>query len=183
MNILFFGDRLTAGYGLSNPATESFPALIKKKIDDENLQYKILNGGQSGDTSAGGLNRINYWINQPIHTFVLELGINDIIRGITPTTTIKNLQSIINKVRLKYPEVKIAVMGMEIPTFIPGLFGNQFKAIFKKLSEDNKTVLVPFFLDGVAGHAHLNLNDGLHPSAEGYKIIANNVWPILKKLL
>ncbi len=183
MNILFFGDSLTAGYGLSDPSAESFPALIQKKIDDENLPYKIINGGQSGDTSAGGLNRINYWINQPIHVFVLELGINDIIRGITPITTIKNLQSIINRVKTKYPNVKIVLMGMEIPTFIPGLFGNQFKAIFRKLSDDNKIALVPFFLEGVAGHTHLNLKDGLHPSAEGYKIIANNVWPTIKKLL
>lgn len=183
MNILFFGNSLTAGYGLGDATSESFPALIQQKINAEKLDYKMINAGVSGDTSAGGLNRINYWINQPIHVFVLELGVNDIIRGISPQVTSKNLQGIINRVKSKYPEVKMALMGMEIPAFIPGLFAAQFRTIFRHLAEKNQMAFVPFFLEGVAGQAHLNLRDGLHPSAEGYRIIAEKVWPVIRTIL
>jgi acyl-CoA thioesterase-1 len=183
MNILFFGDSLTAGYGLNNTSSESFPGLIQQKIHAEQLDYQIINAGLSGDTSSGGLSRIDYWISQPIHIFVLELGVNDIIRGISPAVTKKNLQIIIDKVKNKYPIVKMALMGMEIPAFIPGPYGEQFRGIFRQLADANKMAFVPFFLEGVAGHAHLNLKDGLHPSAAGYRIIADTVWPTIRKLL
>lgn len=182
-NILFFGDSLTAGYGLKDVKNESLPALIQQKIDGAGLIYHVINGGVSGDTASGGLYRLDYWINRPIAVFVLELGINDIIRGIPPQTTAYNLQTIIDRVKQRHPHVKIALMGMEIPAFIPGAFAAQFKAIFRKLSETNNTAFVPFYLQDVAGVAHLNLPDRLHPNAEGYKIIANNVWPVIKKLL
>src|ERR1700749_4861233 len=109
-NILFFGDSLTAGYGLANVSAESFPALIEAKINAEKLNYRVINAGVSGDTSAGGLTRIDYWLSQPVAVFVLELGINDIMRGIPPQTTLKNLQAIITKVKTKYPDVKMALM-------------------------------------------------------------------------
>jgi len=182
-NILFFGDSLTAGYGLKDAKTESLPALIQQRIHTANLAYHVINGGVSGDTTSGGLYRLDYWINRPIALFVLELGINDIIRGIPPQTTANNLQTIINRVQQKHPGVKIALMGMEIPVFIPGAFAAQFKAIFHKLAETNSTAFVPFYLQDVAGIAHLNLPDRLHPNAEGYKVIANNVWPVIKGLL
>lgn len=182
-NILFFGDSLTAGYGLNNAKTESLPALIQQRILSENLAYHVINGGLSGDTSSGGLYRLDYWINRPITVFVLELGINDIIRGIPPQTTANNLQTIIDKVKQKHPDVKIALMGMEIPAFIPGAFAAQFKAIFRKLAETNNIAFVPFYLQDVAGIANLNLPDRLHPNAEGYKIIANNIWPVIKGVL
>jgi len=111
-NILFFGNSLTAGFGLRNAETESFPALIGQKINAAHLDYRIINAGLSGDTSTGGLNRINYWISQYIEVFVLELGINDIIRGIRPQTTLGNLQAITDKVKIKYPGVKMGLMGM-----------------------------------------------------------------------
>jgi acyl-CoA thioesterase-1 len=182
-NILFFGDSLTAGYGLKDVKTESLPALIQQRIHSANLAYHVINGGLSGDTTSGGLYRLDYWINRPIAVFVLELGINDIIRGIPPQTTANNLQTIIDRVNQKHPGVKIALMGMEIPAFIPGAFAAQFKAIFRKLAETNNTVFVPFYLQDVAGIAHLNLPDRLHPNADGYKVIANNVWPAIKGLL
>ncbi|WP_428329885.1 arylesterase [Mucilaginibacter sp.] len=181
--ILFFGDSLTAGYGLRNTAAESFPALIGQKITDEKLNYSIINAGLSGDTSAGGLRRIDYWLSQPISIFVLELGINDIIRGIAPQTTLNNLQAIIDKVKAKYPGVKFALMGMQIPAFINATAAKQFGDIYTTLANNNQMALVPFFLDGVAGKPHLNLPDKLHPSAEGYKIIAANVWPVIQKLI
>ncbi|MDN3549107.1 arylesterase [Mucilaginibacter aquaedulcis] len=182
-NILFFGDSLTAGYGLKDAKTESLPALIQQKINTAQLPYHVINGGLSGDTSAGGLLRLDYWTNRPINVFVLELGINDIIRGISPQTTHKNLQAIINKVKLKFPAIKLALMGMEIPAFIPGAFAAEFRAIFRKLADTNQMAFVPFYLADVAGKPHLNLPDMLHPSADGYRIMANNVWPTLRPLL
>ena len=185
-NILFFGDSLTAGYGLSDAERESFPALIQKKIDAASLPYQVINAGVSGDTTAGGLARLDYWLNRPVDVFVLELGINDIMRGIPLPITYGNLQSIIDGVKAKYPEAKMALMGMEIPAFIPGVpvdFAETFRTLFKNLSVENQMVFVPFFLEGVVGEHRLNLPDGLHPSAAGYKIIANKIWPALKPLL
>lgn len=182
-NILFFGDSLTAGYGLGNVDNESFPALIGQKIKEAGLDYKVTNAGLSGDTSAGGLSRLDYWLNQPIQVFILELGINDILRGIPPSRTFSNLDAIIKKVRSKYPDVKLALMGMEIPSFIPGAFAAEFRSIFRRLADAHQMVFVPFFLEGVAGLAHLNMKDGLHPSAQGYSIIAEKVWPVIKPLL
>ncbi len=182
-NILFFGDSLTAGYGLSNAASESFPALIQQKINTEKLPYNIINAGVSGDTSAGGLNRIDYWLSRHVDVFVLELGINDIMRGIMPQTTARNLQSIITKVKTKYPQEKMALMGMEIPLLMQAGFAEQFLAIYRKLAADNQMAFVPFFLKGVAGVGHLNQRDRIHPTAEGYRIVADNVWPILRPLL
>ena len=182
-NILFFGDSLTAGYGLANVSDESFPALIGGKIRAAGLNYTIINAGLSGDTSAGGLARIDYWLSQKVDVFILELGINDILRGIPPSKTLINLQLIIDKVKSKYPDVKLALMGMEIPAFIPGAFAAEFRAIFRKLADANQMVFVPFFLEGVAGMAHLNLKDGLHPSVEGYRIITERVWPVIEPML
>ena len=182
-NILFFGDSLTAGYGLDNVDNESFPSLIGQKIKAARLNYTIRNAGLSGDTSSGGLARLEYWISQPVHVFILELGINDILRGIPPSRTFANLQAIIDRVQVKYPNVKLALMGMEIPSSIPGAFAGEFRAIFRRLAEANNMAFVPFFLEGVAGLAHLNMKDGLHPSAEGYRIIAEKVWPTIESLL
>jgi acyl-CoA thioesterase-1 len=182
-NILFFGDSLTAGYGLVNAATESFPALIQNKIDADKLDYKIINAGLSGDTTKGGLSRLNYWLSQPIDVFILELGINDAIRNVANTTIQNNLQLIIDQVRAKFPDIKIALMGMQLPNFVPGSRIADFRAIFAALADKNQLAFVPFFLEGVAGKKHLNLRDGLHPSAEGYKIIADKVWPVIKGLL
>ena len=182
-NILFFGDSLTAGYGLQNTSTQSYPALIQQKIKDEELVAHVINAGLSGDTSGGGLNRLDYWLSQQVNVFVLELGINDIIRGLSPQTTKKNLQNIIDKVKGKYPKVQIALMGMHIPVFIPSPFAAQLNGIYPELATNNQTAFVPFFLEGVAGKAHLNLPDRLHPSAEGYKVIADKVWPVIRKLI
>jgi len=182
-NILCFGDSLTAGYGLRNKDKEAYPALIQQKLNDLKLNYQVINAGLSGDTSAGGLNRLDYWLSQPISVFVLELGINDIIRGIPPATTLKNLQAIVHKIKARYPDVKLALMGMQIPAFIHSPVAAQFKEIFTTLARDNRMALLPFFLDGVAGIAQLNLPDHLHPNAEGYKVIAGKVWPVIEQLL
>jgi len=181
--ILFFGDSLTAGYGLANVSFDSLPALLQQKIDQEKLSFSITNAGISGDTTAGGLQRIDLLLHQPIDVFVLELGANDILRGIAPKTSLKNLQGIVDKVTAKYPAAKLLLLGMELPAWIPGLVVAEFSAIFRQIAEANKMKLVPFFLDGVAGVKHLNLQDGIHPTAAGYKVIADTVWPSLKELL
>jgi acyl-CoA thioesterase I len=181
--IVFFGDSLTAGFGLKSPATESFPGLIQEKIRAENLPYEIVNAGISGDTSSGGLGRLEYWIAAPLDIFILELGINDVIRGLPVSSTFLNLDTILRKVRAKHPACKLAVMGMEIPNNLSPLKFDEFRAIFKKLATQYEAAFVPFFLDGVAGVSNLNLPDGLHPSKKGYEIIATNVWPVLRELM
>jgi acyl-CoA thioesterase-1 len=181
--ILFFGDSLTAGYGLQNVSLESLPALLQAKIIEEHLEYKVINAGVSGETTAGGLQRIDLLLHQPIDVFVLELGANDILRGLSTQKTQENLQSIVTKVKATYPNVKMLLLGMEIPLWIPGSLAASFRNIFRKIATDNNMALVPFLLDGIAGVANLNLNDGIHPSAAGYKVISKQVWPVLKTLL
>ena len=181
--ILFFGDSLTAGYGLANVSLDSLPALLQQRVNEDGLLYHITNAGISGDTTAGGLQRIDLLLHQPIDIFVLELGANDILRGIPPTTSFKNLQGIVDKVKSKHPRAKFLLLGMQLPAWIPGLVVAEFRGMFRRLADANGMTLVPFFLDGVAGVKHLNLQDGIHPTAEGYKIIAERIWPVLKSLL
>jgi acyl-CoA thioesterase-1 len=182
-NIIFFGDSLTAGYGLVSAQTEAVPALIQQKIDAAGLDYKTINAGLSGDTTHGGLSRLDYWLSRPVAVFVLELGINDAIRGVPATTAKQNLQQIIDRVKAKYPEVKIVLMGMQLPKFLAGSRAEAFSTIFVDIARQNQLAFVPFYLEGVAGKRQLNLQDGLHPSAEGYKIIAGNIWPVIQSLL
>ncbi len=182
-NILFFGDSLTAGYGLVNVTLESLPALIQGYITQEKLPYHVINAGVSGETSAGGLVRINLLLHQPIDVFILELGANDILRGIPPQTTAANLQAIVNKVKAKHPQAKLVMLGMELPGWIPGQFAAAFRLVFSQVAQANQMTFVPFLLDGVAGIAHLNLHDGLHPTATGYQVIAQKIWPVLQPLL
>lgn len=182
-NILFFGDSLTAGYGLSNVSVESLPALLQSQITAAGLDYKVINAGVSGETSAGGLTRIDLFLNQQIDVFVLELGANDILRGIQPQKTAANLQGIIDKVKARYPEARMLLLGMELPAWIPGTLVADFRKIFSQVAHGNHMALVPFMLDGVAGLKHLNLHDGIHPTAEGYRIIAKKIWPVLQRII
>lgn len=180
-NILFFGTSLTAGYGLD--PSEAFPALIQNKIDSLNLPYKVINGGLSGETSAAGKSRIDWLLKQPIDIFVLELGANDGLRGIAVNETTKNLQAIIDQVKAKYPNVKMVMAGMQVPPNMGNTYANDFKAIFPKLAEKNDMVLIPFLLDKVGGVPELNQADGIHPTAAGDRILAENVWVKLKGML
>lgn len=177
-NILFFGTSLTAGYGLD--PIEAYPALIQQKIDSLNLPYKVINGGLSGETSAAGKSRIDWLLKQPVSVFVLELGANDGLRGIAIKETIANLQAIIDKVKAKNPDVKLVMEGMQMPPNMGETYTTEFKAIFKDLAEKNDMVYVPFLLEGVGGVPKLNQGDGIHPTAEGHQILAENVWMVLK---
>jgi acyl-CoA thioesterase-1 len=179
--ILFFGDSLTAGYGLSTE--EAFPALVEKLLTKDGKTVKVINGGLSGETTAGGLSRIDWTLRQPIDVFVLELGANDGLRGLPLEQTKKNLQAIIDKVRVKYPKVKIVVVGMMVPPNMGNDYTTQFNNIFPAIAKKNKTTLMPFLLEGVAGNEKLNLPDGIHPNIEGHKIVAGNVYKIIAPLL
>jgi acyl-CoA thioesterase-1 len=178
--ILFFGDSLTAGYGLDDPATEAYPALVQDKIDSAKLPYKVINGGLSGETSAGGKGRISWLLKQKIDIFILELGANDGLRGIPTTETAKNLQAIVDSVKTKYPKAKLILEGMMVPPNMGADYANAFKAVFPDLAKKNDMTMVPFLLQNVAGIKELNQADGIHPTAKGAKIVANNVWGVLK---
>ena len=179
--ILFFGNSLTAGYGLS--PEEAFPALVEKQFNKNGKPCKVVNAGLSGETSAGGLSRIDWILRQRVDVFVLELGANDGLRGLPIEQTNKNLQTIIGKVRAKYPKVKIVITGMMVPPNMGDDYTTQFKAIFPALVKKNNATLIPFLLEGVAGIEKLNLPDGIHPNIEGHKIVAGNVMKVLNPLL
>jgi acyl-CoA thioesterase-1 len=181
--VLFFGDSLTAGYGLDDPANDSYPSVVQEKIKAANLPYTVVNAGNSGETSAGGLARIDWVLKQKVDVFVLELGANDGLRGIPVSETTKDLQAIINKVKAKYPNAKLVITGMQIPPSMGTAYAKDFKDIFPKLAAKNNMTLVPFLLDKVGGMAKLNQADGIHPTKEGAKIVADNVWTVLKGVL
>ncbi|MFC4212780.1 arylesterase [Pedobacter lithocola] len=180
-NILFFGTSLTAGYGLD--PTEAYPALIQNRIDSLKMPYKVINGGLSGETSAGGKGRIDWLLKQKVDVFVLELGSNDGLRGVPVAETTKNLQFIIDRVEAKYPDAKLVMAGMQMPPSMGKKYTTDFKDMFPQLAKKNNMSLIPFLLEHVGGVAKLNQADGIHPTAEGDKILANNVWAVLKPLL
>ena len=179
--IIFFGNSITAGYGLD--LSEAFPARIQEKIDSMNVPYKVVNAGVSGETSSGGRSRIDWILKQQVDIFVLELGGNDGLRGIPISETKKNLQTIIDKVKAKNPAAKIIIAGMQIPPNMGKKYTSAFRSMYPDLAKQNNISLVPFILEGVGGKAELNLEDGIHPTAEGHRILANNVWSVLQDLL
>lgn len=179
--ILFFGDSLTAGYGLSTE--EAFPALTERLLSKSGDNVKVVNAGLSGETSAGGLSRIDWILRQPIDIFVLELGANDGLRGLPLDQTRKNLQAIIDKVKVKYPQTKFVMAGMMVPPNMGKEYATEFKKIYPELAKKNKATLIPFILEDVGGIEKLNQADGIHPNVEGHKIIARNISKILRPLL
>jgi acyl-CoA thioesterase I len=179
--ILFLGDSITAGYGLD--PSQAYPALIQEKIDAKRWQFKVVNAGQSGDTSAGGLSRMDWLLRSPVDVLVLALGVNDGLRGLPVETTKKNLQAIIDRTRAKYPAAKIVLAGMMVPPNMGRDYGQKFEAIFRDVAKKNQAALIPFVLEGVGGVRDLNLSDGIHPSAKGQEIVAANVWKVLEPVL
>jgi acyl-CoA thioesterase I len=179
--ILFFGDSLTAGYGLT--VEQAFPALIEQDLNQKGKNVKVINAGLSGETSAGGLSRIDWILRQPIDLFVLELGANDGLRGVPLEETRKNLQAIVDKVKAKNPKVKLVVARMLVPPNMGKTYSDEFQKIFPELSKKNNATLIPFLLEGVAGIEKLNQADGIHPTEEGHKIVAKRVVKSLIGLL
>lgn len=179
--IVFYGNSLTAGYGVD--PSESFPSIVQDKIDSLQLPYKVINAGVSGETTAGGRSRIDWILRQPVNIFVLELGGNDGLRGIPIAETSKNLQAIIDRVREKYPEAKIILAGMQVPPNMGRNYATQFRVVFEQLAAKNKVELIPFLLENVGGIASLNQGDGIHPNQQGHRIVAENVWKVLQQML
>lgn len=179
--IIFFGNSITAGYGLE--MNQAFPALIQEKIDSLGLPYQVVNAGLSGETTASGNSRVEWVLQNDVDIFVLELGGNDGLRGISTEETRKNLLEIIEKVRAENPDVKVVIAGMQIPPNMGEEYTSKFRKIFPAVAEQKNTKLIPFLLKDVGGIQELNQPDGIHPTAEGHKIVAENVWETLQPML
>lgn len=180
--ILCFGDSITAGYGLED-SNDAFPAVLQTKIDSIGLDYTIINSGLSGETTAGGKSRLGWIMNQPIDIFLLELGANDGLRGIPLAETRANLQAIIDQVRKESPDTKLILAGMQLPPNMGQDYTNEFRNVFADLATQNNLAFIPFILKDVGGFVELNQNDGIHPTVEGHKIVAQTVWEVLQPML
>jgi acyl-CoA thioesterase-1 len=179
--VLFLGDSLTAGYGIE-PAG-AFPALIQAKIDARRWNIKVINAGQSGDTSAGGLSRLDWLLKNRVDALVLELGANDGLRGLSIDVTQKNLQAIIDRSRKRFPQIRVVIAGMKVPPNMGREFESRFETMFRELARKNNAALIPFILEGVGGVRELNLPDGIHPTDAGHRIVADRVWRVLEPIL
>ena len=179
--ILFFGNSLTAGYGIDED--DAFAGLTQQRVDSLGLDYKVINGGLSGETTAGGLSRLDWFLEEQPDIFVLELGGNDGLRGIALSETKSNLLAMIDKVRTKFPETKIILAGMQIPPNMGQEYSNEFKEIYPAVAEEKNVTLIPFLLENVGGIPELNLPDGIHPTEEGHKIVFETIWPYIDKYI
>lgn len=180
-SIVFFGNSLTAGLGVL--PEQAFPGLIASKIDSLKLPYAVINAGLSGETTGSGVNRLAWVLQKKPDIFVLELGANDGLRGIPLEETRKNLVVMVEKVRNLNPEVKIIITGMQMPPNMGPEYTGTFREIFPEIAKSQNILLVPFLLEGVGGIPELNQPDGIHPTAEGHKILAENVWEVLGPLI
>ncbi len=180
--VVFFGDSLTAGLGLESP-DESFPALIQERLKATGQPWRVDNAGLSGETTAGGLRRLDWILKQPVDIFVLELGGNDGLRGISPESSRANLQAMITRIRERYPDVKLVLAGMQMPANMGPDYTRQFAAMYPDLARENHLALIPFLLEGVGGMPRLNQADGIHPNAAGHTKVAETVWTVIKELL
>lgn len=180
-NILMFGDSITAGYGLDED--QAYPALIQEKLDSLGMNYNVVNAGLSGETTAGGARRVDWILQQEIDIFLLGLGGNDGLRGIDPENTKKNLGTIIEKVWDKDEDIEIILAGMQAPPNLGDQYTTRFRNVFVEVTNEYGVIFMPFLLEDVAGNQELNQPDGIHPTAEGQQIIADNIWSVLKPLL
>jgi len=179
--IVVLGDSIAAGAGVD--PEEAYPALLQEKIRSAGLNFTVVNAGVSGDTSADGLNRINWLLRRPVDVLILELGGNDGLRGISPAVTETNLQTIIDRVKQKNSHAEIVIAGMQMPKNMGETYTTAFREIFPALAKRNHAALVPFLLEGVGGKPELNQPDQIHPTAAGHRIVAENVWKVLKTVL
>lgn len=179
--ILIFGDSLASGYGTSRAA--AFPAVLQSRIDSLGYDFEVVNAGLSGETSAAGLRRVDWVLQRHVDVFVLELGGNDGLRGLPGDHTEVTLQQILDRVKAKYPDAALVIAGMQIPPNLGPEYTANFRAMYPRLAEANDAVLIPFLLEGVAAVPELMLPDGIHPTAEGHRKVADVVWPYLEPVL
>jgi len=182
--VLFFGDSLTAGYGVGKE--QAYPAVVQTRIDSLGWDFEVVNAGLSGETSAAGLRRIDWILRRQVDVFVLELGGNDGLRGVPLAYTEQTLQQILDRVESRYPDAILMVAGMQLPPNLGPRYIEAFRAIFPRLAERNGAILIPFLLEGVGGERELMLPDGIHPTVEGHRAVADVVWerlePVLRRL-
>lgn len=179
--VLFLGTSLTAGYGL--PENEAFPALLQERIAEASLNYRAVNAGVSGDTSAGGLRRLDWLLRMPVAVLVLELGANDMLRGQPADQLQANLEAILEQTAERHPGVRFVIAGMRAAPNLGREYGDAFDAVYPDLAKRYDAALVPFLLEDVAAKRNLNQADGIHPTAEGHRLIAERLWPILEPVL
>ena len=179
--VLFLGPSLPAGYGL--PSEEAFPALVQRRIDAAALPFRVVNAGVSGDTSAGGRRRIDWLLRLPVAVLVIELGANDMLRGLGIEALRSNLRHILDRTRDAYPGVRFVIAGMRAAPNLGAAYAREFDATFPVLAEGYDSALIPFLLDGVAAVRRLNQPDGIHPTAEGHQRVADTVWQTLEPVL
>src|SRR5437867_8991481 len=177
--IVALGDSLTAGMGVN--LEESYPSKLQKKLEREGYRYRVVNAGVSGDTTAQGLNRLNLVRELRPEVTIVALGANDGLRGIPPENTRKNLEAIVSQ--LQKEGTKVILAGMLIPPNYGPEYTRAFRELFPELAKTFRLPLIPFLLEGVAGNPNLNQADGIHPTAEGYDIVSENVWKILRPVL
>lgn len=176
--IVVLGDSLTAGLGLVE--SEAYPALLQRKLDDEGYEYEIVNAGVSGDTTAGGLRRLDWALEGDVRILIVALGGNDALRGLSIDDMRRNLETIVERARKR--DVAVLLAGMEAPPNYGQEYTVKFRQVYRDLARDHDVTLVPFLLDGVAGQSRLNQGDGIHPNAEGARVVAETVWRALKPM-
>lgn len=179
--VLVLGDSLAAGYGVDPSA--AFPALLQKRVDAAGLSFTVINAGVSGDTTAGGLRRLDWLLRRPVEVVLLELGGNDGLRGLALDQTRSNLVTIIRKTREKNATTQIVLAGMQIPANMGPDYANGFRALFPEIAKAEGAALIPFLLEGVGGVAELNQADQIHPTARGHELVASNIWVVLEPVL
>ncbi len=177
--LLAFGDSLTAGLGVS--ASEAYPAVLERRIKEAGYPFRVINAGVSGETTAGGLQRVNWILKSRPDIVILELGANDGLRGLDVRQTEKNLSMIIEQLQSK--NVKVILAGMKLPPNYGKEYTEAFEKIYPALAARYRLTLIPFFLEGVAAQSALNQPDGIHPTAEGYRTIVGRIWPLIEPLL
>lgn len=177
--VVFLGDSLTAGYGLARE--ESVPALIQQRLESAGYPHEVINAGVSGDTSAGGLSRLDWSLQGDVDVLVIELGGNDGLRGLPTAALQQNLDEIITRAQAR--GITVLLTGMEALPNYGAAYTSAFRQVFRDLAEEHQVAFVPFFLEGVAGNPSLNLPDDIHPNAEGARIIEANIWRALEPLL
>ena len=177
--IVFLGDSLSAGYGVTKE--QSIPSLVQRHLDAEGYNYEVVNQGVSGDTSAGGVSRLDWSLSGDVRILVVELGGNDGLRGLPVDTTKQNISQII--ATAKQRGVRVLLTGMEAPPSYGPLYTSQFRQLFRDLAREHDVAFMPFFLEGVAGDPALNQSDGIHPNPEGAVIVEQAVWRSLQPLL
>ncbi len=184
LTVLYLGDSLTAGYGLPSGTEGAYPALLQARFDSLGVPVRTVNAGVSGDTSAGGLSRIGWYLDQHrVDVLVLALGANDGLRGLSPRALRQNLTALIERARAANPDVRIVLAGMMIPTNMGGAYGREFSAVYPAIAEAKGVTLIPFLLDGVGGVPAMNQPDGVHPTAAGQRVMAETVWAALRPVV